>query len=144
MKSSLRKILSSKWLAIVGIVLAVACVAGGVALQVTRNAAADRKDHDDLRTDSTLESDDASKPLRSKLLAAPALRARYLAYVRQIAAKWLDSKTVGPLAEKYQALIAAEVKADTRKLASYEAFEQGLTQLKNFMDQRKAYLAAYK
>ena len=74
----------------------------------------------------------------------PALRARYMAYVKQIAAKWLDWNTVGPLAQKYQALIAADVKADTRKLASYEAFEQGLTQLKNFMDQRKAYLASYK
>ena len=84
--------------------------------------------------------DDPAKPLRSKLLAVPALRARYMAYVRQIAAKWLDSKTVGPLAQKYQALIAAEVKADTRKLAATEAFKQGLTQLTNFMDQRKAYL----
>jgi hypothetical protein len=63
MKSSLRKILSSKWLAIVGIVLAVACVAGGVALQVTRNAAADRKDQEYLRTDSTVE-DDSTKPLK--------------------------------------------------------------------------------
>ena len=63
-----------------------------------------------------------------------------MAYVKQIAAKWLDWNTVGPLAQKYQTLIAADVKADTRKLASYEAFEQGLTQLKSFMEQRKAYL----
>jgi len=65
MKSALLKILSSKWLPIVGIVLAVACVAGGVGLQVTRNAAADRKDRDYLRTDSTLDSEEnASKPLK--------------------------------------------------------------------------------
>ena len=39
---------------------------------------------------------DESKPLRSKLLAVPALRARYLSYVRDIAEKWLDWKTLGP------------------------------------------------
>ena len=94
--------------------------------------------------DPLIGLDDPTKPLRSKLLAVPALRSRYMAYVKQIAAKWLDWNTVGPLAQKYQALIAADVKADTRKLASYEAFEQGLTQLKSFMEQRKAYLASYK
>ena len=40
--------------------------------------------------------DDATKPLRSKLLAVPALRERYLAYVRDIAQKWLDWNTLGP------------------------------------------------
>lgn len=64
MKSTLRKILSSKWLPIVGIVLAVACVAGGVALQVTRNAAADQKDHNYLKTDSVIGDEDSSKPLK--------------------------------------------------------------------------------
>ena len=54
--------------------------------------------------------DDATKPLRSKLLAVPALRARYLGYVRQIATKWLDWNTVGPLAQRYQALIADDVR----------------------------------
>jgi len=33
-----------------------------------------------------------SKPLRSRLLAVPALRARYLAHVRTIAEEWLDWK----------------------------------------------------
>ena len=61
-----------------------------------------------------------SKPLRSKLLAVPALRAAYLSYVREIADKWLDWKTLGPLAQKYHALIAADVKADTRKLFDNE------------------------
>jgi hypothetical protein len=87
---------------------------------------------------------DPSKPLRSKLLAVPALRDRYLAYVRDIAEKWLDWKTVGPMVQGYQALIAAEVKADTKKLYSTEAFETDLTtgegSLKSFLEKRRAFL----
>ena len=41
--------------------------------------------------------DDVSKPLRSKLLAVPALRAKYLALVRDIADRWLDWNRIGPL-----------------------------------------------
>ena len=65
-------------------------------------------------------------------------------YVRQIATKWLDWNTLGPLATKYQALIAADVKADTRKLDTFEAFEAGVETLKTFAEQRRAYLLNYK
>jgi hypothetical protein len=107
-------------------------------------------------------SDDPKKPLLAKLLAVPSLRARYLGYVRMMAEDWLDWKKVGPLAEKYQALIAADVKVDTRKLDSLEAFTKGVAgtnappaesaepgrrgperaviSLKSFVDQRRAYL----
>jgi hypothetical protein len=74
--------------------------------------------------------DDDNKALRTKLLAVPALRDRYLTYVRDIAEHWLDWKTLGPIAEKHRALIAADVKADTRKLYSSEAFDSGLDGLK--------------
>ena len=40
--------------------------------------------------DPLLAANDVNKPLISKLLAVPALRARYLGYVRDIAEKWLD------------------------------------------------------
>jgi spore coat protein CotH len=94
------------------------------------------------------------KVLIAKLLAVPSLRTRYLAYVRDIAEKHLDWSKLGPIAEKYHALIADEVKADTRKLESTEDFLKGLTEdaksgngpgggaigLKNFADQRRAYL----
>ncbi len=99
-------------------------------------------------------ANDTNKPLISKLLAVPSLRARYLAYVREIAEKHLDWAKLGPSAEKYHALIAADVKADTRKLESTEGFLKGLTEdagsgngpgggaigLKNFADQRREYL----
>ena len=84
--------------------------------------------------------DDATKPLRSKLLAVPALRERYLSYVRDIAKNWLDWQRLGPVAEGYHALIAADVKADTRKLDTYEAFEAGLPALKTFVERRRAAL----
>jgi spore coat protein CotH len=100
--------------------------------------------------DPLLMATNANKPLISKLLAVPSLRARYLGYVRDIAEKWLDWNRLGPIAERYHALIAEDVRADTRKLDSTEGFERGLTDnvqggrgtigLKNFADQRRAYL----
>ncbi len=86
---------------------------------------------------------DASKPLRSKLLAVPALRARYLAHVKQIAEQWLDWKTVEPLVRQYQGVIADEMKVDTRKLYGYDAFVASASEsgsLKSFVDRRRAFL----
>ena len=54
--------------------------------------------------DPLIGLDDASKPLRSRLLAVPALRAKYLGYVRDIAERWLDWKVMGPMAKQYQAV----------------------------------------
>lgn len=111
--------------------------------------------------DPLIGVEDAQKPLISKLLAVPSLRTRYLAYVRDIADKWLDWEKLGPIAERYQQLIAEDVKLDTRKLASTEAFFKGLTEdvkegsgfgpfggrstigLKHFADQRRKFLLSY-
>lgn len=79
-----------------------------------------------LELDPLVALQDNSKPLRSKLLQVPEYQARYLGYVRDIAEKWLDWGTLGPLAQKYHDLIAEDVKLDTRKAASYEAFERSL------------------
>jgi hypothetical protein len=114
-----------------------------------------------LELDPLVIAKDADKPLASKLLAVPALRTRYLGYVRDMAEKWLDWKNLGPVAEQYHALIAAEVKADTRKLDSNEAFEKSLVGgsqsgaesggfrrrevigLKEFADKRREFLLKY-
>ena len=90
--------------------------------------------------DPLVAINDSAKPLRSRLLAVPALRAKYLAYVRDIADKWLDWETLGPIAQRYQALIAADVKVDTRKLYSFEEFQSGLAGVRSFADRRRAYL----
>ena len=94
--------------------------------------------------DPLIGLNDTTKPLRSKLLAVPALRERYMAYVRDIAERWLDWQKLGPLAKRYQAVIADEVKLDTRKLYSTEAFETGLESgegsLRRFVEQRREFL----
>lgn len=112
-----------------------------------------------VKLDPLLAAKDASKPLLSKLLAVPALRERYLTHCRDIADNWLTWEKLGPLTQKLHDLIAAEVKADTRKLDSTEAFEKSVAEdvagtgfgpfgggamgLKNFADQRRAYLRSY-
>ena len=106
--------------------------------------------------------DDAKKPLRSKLLAVPSLRARYLAHLRTMAEDTLDWKKLGPVVAQYRALIEKEVEADTRKLTSFTAFQKatadalpenagpadpgrgrGGISLREFADQRRAYLLGY-
>lgn len=65
-------------------------------------------------------------------------------YVREISAKWLDWKTLGPLVQRYQSLIDDEVKRDTKKLESYEEFVNGIAgparSLKNFAERRSVVL----
>ena len=66
--------------------------------------------------------DDTMRPVVRRLLAIPHLRARYLAHVRTIADEWLDWNRLQPIIAEYQSLADAEVKADDKKLYSYEAF----------------------
>ncbi|MDF7809376.1 CotH kinase family protein [Pontiellaceae bacterium B12219] len=68
------------------------------------------------------ERDD--RPLASRLLAVPELRERYLQYVHEIAEQWLDPEVLGPMISRYDALIDADVLADTRKLETYEAYRK--------------------
>ena len=115
------------------------------------------------KLDPLVAANDSNKPLLSKLLAVPALKQRYLGYVRDIADKWLDWSKLGPMAEKNFALISESVKIDTRKLDSTEAFLNTLKEdsskaaaapsfgpggspiaLKTFADQRREYLLGYK
>ncbi len=104
--------------------------------------------------DPFIGSDDKVKVLLNRLVAVPALRAKYLGYLKDIATKWLDWKRLGPIALKYQALVDADVKADSRKLESYEAFQTlvekdtvkgtaTIMSLKTFADQRREFLLNY-
>ncbi len=96
---------------------------------------------------------DSRKPLRSKVLAVPQLKDKYLANCRTIADKSLDWKTLGPVVKQLRTLIEKEVEADTRKLESFEAFKRatadeaaaegggrGGMSLRAFADQRRKYL----
>jgi hypothetical protein len=65
---------------------------------------------------------DTNKALRSRLLAVPALRTRYLGYVRDIAEKSLEPAKFGAMVQRYRTLIEADVARDTRKLTTTDAF----------------------
>ena len=74
--------------------------------------------------DPLIAIEDPRKPLRSKVLKVPGLRAKYLADVRTIAERSLDWNKLGPVVADLRKLIEKEVEADTRKLDSFEAFKR--------------------
>ena len=105
--------------------------------------------------------DDTRKPLRSRLLAVPSLKARYLDHVRTIAEQSLDWDKLGPVVARYRALIEDEIELDTRKLSSLAAFQKSVADaaeepaaksdnrrpgsgLRAFADQRRKYLLNYR
>ena len=65
---------------------------------------------------------DEMRPVIKRLFAIPHLRARYLAHVRTIVNDWLDWEKLEPIIAAYQSLIDEEVKADDKKLYTYDAF----------------------
>jgi hypothetical protein len=103
-------------------------------------AAAPQESGGPFALDPLVAASDASKPLISKLLAVPALRQRYLGYVREIATVWLDWDKLGPIATGFHELIDAEVKDDTKKLASYDAFVAARDELRTFAEGRRKFL----
>jgi hypothetical protein len=74
--------------------------------------------------DPLIGLDDNRKPLRSRLLAIPSLREKYLQHVRTIAEDSLDWKNMGPVVAQYRALISDEIEMDTKKLEPFEAFQR--------------------
>jgi hypothetical protein len=79
-----------------------------------------------IELDPLVGMDDTRKPLRSRLLAVPSLRTKYLAHVRTIAEEWLDWNKLKPIVDQYRALIEKELEADTRKLTSLAAFQKSV------------------
>ena len=97
--------------------------------------------------DPLVGMDDKTKPLRSKLLAVPAFRERYLGFVRQLAGEMTWDK-MGPLVAQYHAVIAPFVARDTRKPLSTDAFERDTSPeptgtLRQFFEKRSKFLLEY-
>ncbi|MEM9942773.1 MAG: CotH kinase family protein [Planctomycetota bacterium] len=99
--------------------------------------------------------DNERMPLRSRLLAVPKLKARYLEYVQKIAEDSLDWRKIGPIVERQADLIRTAVSKDTRKLDTLEAFDQATSNqemkvadpnrsLKAFFQQRREFLLKLK
>jgi hypothetical protein len=99
--------------------------------------------------------DNPSLPVISRLLAVPHLRARYLAHVRTIVDRWLDWTVLAPIIDEYRSLIEAGVRADDKKLYSYEDFLESLAEesggygsyrtpdLMSFVGERREFLLSH-
>ncbi len=110
--------------------------------------------HGGVTLDPLVSIDNERMPLRSRLLAVPELRAKYLQYVREIAESSLDWKKLKPLVAQQSKLLNKEIAADTRKLDSLEAFQKAMSlessgnseeisSLRDFLDQRRKFLLEY-
>lgn len=105
--------------------------------------------------DPLIGLDNERKPLRSRLLAVPELRERYLKYVKQIAEHSMDWDQLGLQIDRYRSLIDEAVQLDTRKLDSHEAFLNATTietgedgngpsgSLQDFFRRRQSFLLNY-
>lgn len=111
--------------------------------------------HGGVDLDPLVAIDNPRMPLRSRLLAVPSLRKKYLQYVHEIAEKSLDWNQVEPVLSRHVALIQNEVALDSRKLDSLEAFQQSTSpsslneanadrSLRSFFEQRRKYLLDYR
>ncbi|MCA9130539.1 MAG: CotH kinase family protein [Planctomycetales bacterium] len=111
--------------------------------------------HGGVDLDPLVSLDNPRMPLRSQLLAVPALRAKYLEYVRVIAQRSLNWKQIGNFVGQAAKRIEQEVAADTRKLDTMEAFERATSpqqtavgegeggSLQSFFEERREYLLNY-
>jgi len=93
-----------------------------------------------VRLDPLVGLTDATKPLRSRLLAVPELQERYLGYVREIADQWLDWGWMGPRIAELQGVVGGIVAEDTRKLYTTAAFTSSVSDIQRFATERRAFL----
>ena len=92
--------------------------------------------------------DDPTKPLRSRLLQVPALRERYLGYVRVLGQEMSWGK-IGPFVQRLHDTIASRVASDTRKAFTTEAFERDTSSnetgsLRQFFEKRSKFLSEFR
>jgi len=87
-------------------------------------------------------------PMRSKLLAIPELKEKYLANLKTIASKDLSSEIFGPLVAEFKTVIEKEITKDTRKLMSNSDFktatkDSSTAGLNKFAAERAKFLLKY-
>lgn len=90
--------------------------------------------------DIFMNADNANYPLLNRLLSIPTIRQRYLAHVRTILEEEMNLNEIHDLIDTYASLIDASVNADPKKLMTYQAYLSGVTELKNYFTNRKAFL----
>ncbi len=84
--------------------------------------------------------DDPVVPLMYRLMAIDAYRQRYLAHARTILDSFLTEEMLFAEIDAYRALIEEQVKLDDKKLYSNQAFDNGIEDLKEFVQERRDYL----
>lgn len=111
--------------------------------------------------DPLIGMNDADKPLRSKVLAVPEYRERYLRNLRELAEQSLNWEALGPFIASQTKLIGDSVNEETRGLVSYGEFVAATCEetervtdtqrpgppglpLKSFVDGRHQFLIDYK
>jgi spore coat protein CotH len=106
--------------------------------------------------DPLIGLDDPKKPLRSRLLQVPSLRAKYMENVRLLAERSLNWDTLGPRVAELRRLVEPYAKAETRRQSPFESFDRATADaapaagtprarsLREFADRRRAYLLSYR
>lgn len=102
-----------------------------------------RPGHGSVDLDPLVGLENDRTPLRSRLLAIPEYREKYLGYIHEIAENSLDWKKIAPFIKSQRKLISRAVKLDTRKLASYQEFESAQGELRDFFLKRREFLLHY-
>ncbi|HPI20786.1 MAG TPA: CotH kinase family protein [Candidatus Kapabacteria bacterium] len=83
---------------------------------------------------------DTKFPLINKLFASPELKQRYTAHLRTIIKNCLNEEYANSVIDKFITLITPEVKLDTKKIYSDNQFTSSITEIKNFIKNRKTNL----
>jgi spore coat protein CotH len=83
---------------------------------------------------------DTKFPLINKLFSNPELKQRYAAHIRTIIKNCLNEEYVNSVIDKFTALISTEVTLDTKKIYSDNQFTSSITEIKNFIKNRKTNL----
>ncbi len=96
-----------------------------------------------IQWDPFYHADDVRFPLINKLLAVPSIRQRYLAHYRTILKETFNLDYLGPKIDAYAAIIDSSIKADPKKLMTYDEFKSAVTELKSIISQRSQFLQAH-
>ncbi len=83
---------------------------------------------------------DTKFPLINKLFSSPELKQRYTAHLRTIIKNCLNEEYANSVIDKFVALITPEVKLDTKKIYTDNQFTSSITEIKNFIKNRKTNL----
>jgi len=83
-------------------------------------------------------ADDPVVPIMYRLMSIPQYRQRYLAHVRTILDSFFTEEGLSTKIDAYRALIENEVKADTKKLYTTDAFTSSVETLRNFVRTRRS------